>query len=311
MRTRNGAPHAVGVDQDRLAFVGEFIDHPADAALVFGVGPLEVGHFRTHQGFELSGPCMGALDPVAHRSDFPADGVRKAYDLLGRERFRFGEAHGDFCHRPRRQPHFLGAAHQRRQDEEQDDRPHGRAQRQQHFRAAGRCGVQASLEQPTLRNAVQAHRRPQQRSQAGHQKRCRTRALAQGLQHLPDGPPVVVGVQTGFRHQPRCRAVGIVGLAQFGRRGGGVLLRAGELVLGGVRACVPPSVTRFGRALLLRPERGSAGGLVTAVDLHQIEGFLDRQKGRRGRVPGFILNAHTHLAKLRRIDARRGANVPR
>ena len=228
VRARNGAPHAVGIDQDGLAFVGEFIDHGPDATLVLGIGPLEVGDFGAHERLQLTGTRMSALDPITHRGNFPADGMGQTHDLFGRKRFRFGQTHGDLGHRAGREPHFLRAPHQGRKDEEQHDGARRGGQRNQGLRAAGRGDVQPPGEEAALGSAIQANRGPKQRAQAGDQKGCRTRSCAQRLQHLPDRAPVVVGMQTRFGHQTRCRAAGILERPDFGRRPG-LVFRLGDI----------------------------------------------------------------------------------
>ncbi len=120
MRDRNRAAHAIGIGEDGLALGRQFVDQRADAALIIRIGALQIGDFGTDQGFEFACPRERALDPVSHRGDLAADGLRQGHHLFGGDGFGFGEADRDLGHRAGGHPHFLGALDHHRDDEEED-----------------------------------------------------------------------------------------------------------------------------------------------------------------------------------------------
>ncbi len=52
-----------------------------NAALVFRIGALEVGHFGTNKGLQFPSACQRPLDAVAHRDDLAAYGLRQRHHL--------------------------------------------------------------------------------------------------------------------------------------------------------------------------------------------------------------------------------------
>ena len=123
VRAADRLAHALGVLHDRLALGDELVDQPADAELVVGVGALERGDLVVHQHFELARPRQRALDAVAHRGDFAADGLADGDDGFLGDVLRLGEAQRHFGHGARDDAHFLAAPDQDGDAPEEQDRP--------------------------------------------------------------------------------------------------------------------------------------------------------------------------------------------
>ena len=120
----------VGIENDGLALMREFVDQQADAALVFAVGAFEVRHLGAHDHFEFAGAGQGALDAVAHRRGFAADRLRQRNDLFGRDGLGLDQADRRLGHRLGDEAHLVNAAGHDPRDEQEHDRPEQRQQGQ-------------------------------------------------------------------------------------------------------------------------------------------------------------------------------------
>ena len=297
MRAGDGAAHAVGVGDDRLAFAGEFVDQRPHAAFVVGVGAFEIGDFGANHGFQFAGARDGALDAVAHRGDFAANGLRQRDDLLGGDRLGFGEAHGDFGHRAGGGAHLLRAAHQQAGDDEEGG---GTEQREHQQRGFGTAEERA-FARPAARGG-KCVKRPEQRPERGERHADnhgrRADARLQGLQNLTDMGAVVVGGRAGGERRGRrrgrlgglrrsgfrsgrsrlggrrfgLRQMDVLNSRQARRRGLGRRLRRLDFEFGALRRGALRQ--RLGR---LRFGLDRRFGLRGVVEIRQAQSFLDRR----------------------------------
>ncbi len=99
-----------------------FAKQVADADFVVVVGALERRDFVVHQRFKFGGARQRALDAVAHRGDFAADGLADIDDGVLGGGFRLGEPHRDFRHGLRDEAQIMGAADGVGEGEEKRDR---------------------------------------------------------------------------------------------------------------------------------------------------------------------------------------------
>ncbi|MEI9914635.1 MAG: hypothetical protein WDN29_01110 [Methylovirgula sp.] len=65
LRAAHGGTHPLAVGHHRFTFGLQFIDERTNAALVFRIGALEVGHFGTNKGLQFPSACQRPLDAVA------------------------------------------------------------------------------------------------------------------------------------------------------------------------------------------------------------------------------------------------------
>ncbi len=288
---RNGAPHPVRVRHHGFALVDEFVDHRAHAAFVVRIRPFETRDFIADEVFELARPGKSTLDAIAHGRDLAPDRMRKDDDLLGRDRFGLGKPSRDLCHRARGQTHFLGPAHERRDDKEEDDGADQSPDSAENSGLSEARGREAVGEDTRSVQAVAASQNPKKRADRRGHERNRARAGLKPLQQLAHGMAVIVGVQTGRDHRARSCTTGIRERLDFGC---GELGRAWCRERAAHRDGRRGSTTRLRRTL----GRGRRGrGLL----LDEVESFLDGQEGRRGRVLGFVLYGHTRLTPMRHL----------
>ena len=130
MGAADGELDLLGIADDGFALRHQFVDQRAQPDLVVGIGALQRRDLAADNGLELAGPRHGAFDAVAHRRDLAADGLAQREHGIGGDDLGLGQAQRDLGHRARDQAHLLGAAIERRQNEEEHDRCAG-AQREQ------------------------------------------------------------------------------------------------------------------------------------------------------------------------------------
>ena len=125
-RSRCTLPIALRTCSDWLTSVSRWLvsslEQIADADFVVVIGALERGDFVVDEGFEFGGARQRALDAVAHRRDFAADGLSDRDDLFARRGFRLRQTHGDFGHGLGDEAHVLRAANMCASAKEDGDR---------------------------------------------------------------------------------------------------------------------------------------------------------------------------------------------
>ena len=218
LRVRQRRRNAVAIADDGFAFGGQFIEQHADAPLVFAIGALQRGNFAADDGFKFAGARQGPLDAVAHRRDFPADGLAQGHHLFRGDGFGFGEANRDFRHGAGGMAHFLGAARHRTHGDEEDDRPDQREDRRGGAGAEQRAGKGRAMREHDI---ADPQARPGGRSDDGRRHAGGIGPGLQALQDLADRGAVVVGRAAGRR--------------EGGSAGVAVARRRRELVLADLR----------------------------------------------------------------------------
>ena len=204
VRADDCGTHLLGIDDDFLALLRQPIDQGADAPLVIGIGALEGGDFGAHHRFKFARTRERAFDSITQGRDFAPDRLRKRHDLLGCHGFRLGEAHRDFGHRARGEPHFLGAARHKRGHEHEDDRPKDSEKRESEFRPAIQGNAVGRHDELAMTGEVcHANRRPDDREEQCRDKRRRARPNPHGLQDGADGLAVFIGRRNGGRQRRR------------------------------------------------------------------------------------------------------------
>ena len=63
----------LGLTDQRVALIAEFLQHPANAYFIVAVGALKRSDFALHQRFKLAGAGQRPFDAIAHRRDLAAD----------------------------------------------------------------------------------------------------------------------------------------------------------------------------------------------------------------------------------------------
>ena len=295
--TRYGAPHPVCVRDDRFPLVDELVDHRAHPALVVGVGPFETGDFVAHEIFEFPRTGKGAFDAVTHGGHLAADRMREVDDLLGRYRFRLGKPHRDLGHGARGQTHVLGPAHQRRHDIEEHHRADQGPERAENRGLSEARGRDAVGEQSSRVKAVAAGQHPEKRTDRSRNERGSARARLQTLEKPAHRMAVIVGMHAGGQHRAWCRATGV---------GEGLDLWCGDVGRARRREWAFDGEGRCAAGTGVRRNLGR-GRQGWRLLLDEVESFLDRHQGRRGRILGFVLYGHTRLtdASLRGLQVTR------
>ena len=189
----------VGVQNDGLALMREFVDQQSDAALVFAVGAFEVRYLGAHDHFEFAGARQRALDAVAHRRGFAADRLRERNDLFGRDGLGLDQADRRLGHRLGDETHLMRAARRDAGDEQEHDRPEQREQRQ-YRRRREKIAVPAQNALAVKIDVERPQRRPGHDRQRGHDGDRSARAEVQRGAQLADAAAVVVG---GRRHRSK------------------------------------------------------------------------------------------------------------
>ena len=193
----------VGVENDRLALMREFVDQQPDAALVFAVGAFEVRHLGAHDHFEFAGARQGALDAVAHRRGFAADRLRQRNDLFGRDGLGLDQADRRLGHSLGDETHLMRAARRDASDEQENDRPEQREQRQ-HRRRREKIAVVAQNALAMKIDIERPQPRPGDDRQRRHDGDRSARAEVQRGAQLADAAAVVIG---GRRRRSKFRGL--------------------------------------------------------------------------------------------------------
>ena len=116
---------AFGVGDDGFALAGQFLDQGAHARFIVGIGAFERGDLVVDHHFEFAGAREGALEAIAERVDFAANGLADRGDLFGRGGFGFGETDRGVRHGGRGVAQVLRTADQRGDGKEGEDRDDG------------------------------------------------------------------------------------------------------------------------------------------------------------------------------------------
>ena len=273
--------------RDGFPLIGHLRDERADLALVVGIRALERRHFSLDAGFEFGGAGERPFDAVAHRAEFAADGLRQGRHLLAGDRLRLHQAHRDFGNRPRRLAQFPHAAGERREGEQEEDRPQRRKQEQGRLgpdenlgpRGAGDCRPD-----PQIR-VERAEGRPDERT---HDRQDEGRSAWTGrVQSLEYGAhrfAVVIGRRRGGDRGLRLR-----GLRR--RRARSQERRRIDRLRGRLedrgRRLRPNRIGRRGWRRYILQDRG--GRLV----VRQVQGALDCRHRRRNRIRRRVLFCHS------------------
>ncbi len=270
MHAGDGVAHLFGLADQVVALRGEIVEQAADAHFVVVIGALQRRDFVLHQHFEFGGTRQRALDAVAHRRHFAADGLADGDDGFARDAFRLGQPQRHLAHRLRQRLHLARARdHVRDREEEADRRHEGDHQREQHRRKMLRQQRQERDHQD------QREHDPHRRGDGGADVEGARGGRAGVLQDLADRFPVVIGGPAGLYVGFDFRNEGIIfrlcrsRLARFdggGRRRGGCRRLAG-----------------FGSGLarLLRCGRG-LGRRRLHLGIPDVQRFLDRRHGGIG-----------------------------
>ena len=112
MRTGNRLFQTVGLIDNGFALRGEIVDQRAQAHFILVIGGFNRRNFGVDDGFKLGGTRNRALDAVAHRRHFTADGLRQIEHGVRRQGFGFDHTHGHFGHGLGHGFHLLRAARQ-------------------------------------------------------------------------------------------------------------------------------------------------------------------------------------------------------
>ena len=291
LRAGDRLAQAFGVADDGLALGGEFVDQRADAALVVGVGALEVGHLRAQHGFEFAGAGERALDAVAHGGDFAADRLRERHHLFGGDSLGLCETDGDLLHRAGGQAHFLRAAGEAGGGEEEGERAE---------HAQSKQGGVVDRQRPLAGRveAVDVERgepEPDEAGERGEDEGRAARARLERLENLADGRTIVVGggAHAGglcglgvlavflagvFSAFFLAKACGVCGWRLHGHGRGGEFVRqdGGQARLVGVDGRLVGGLFRSGFV-----GRGPGGVLVgLGPEIDEVQRLLDRGHGR-------------------------------
>ena len=221
MGAADGELDALGIADHGLALGDELVDQRSQADFVVGIGALQRRDLAADDGFQLAGARHGALDAVAHGGDLAADGLAERQDGIGAGDLRLGEAQRDLGHGARDQAHFLGAAIERREHEEEDDR---RADREREQGPLADAEAGDGLGQAVAERAVAAEQDEGGAAEPGEGgERCEPveparRAHGEGLDERARIPAVVIGDAARIGRDRGARRRGLL-LGGSGRRG--------------------------------------------------------------------------------------------
>ncbi len=271
--------HPLGITDHGFALRHQLVDQRAQADFIVGIGALERRDLAAHDGLKLTGARNRALDAVAHGGDFAADGLAQRQDGIGADHFRLGQAQRHLGHGARHQPHFLGPAVQRGQDEEED---HGRAGRESQQRPFAQAKARQRLRHAGRERAIAADddegdaSEPGQRAKPCKPVRLQRRARRKGLDQRAGIAAVIIG------------DAGCIGRDQ----GAGSGRRLGRW-LGGRRRRLDAGQVELQVGLCgRRKPRPFGSGLRLALRLIEPQSLLDGRHGGLGRVLKLILPGH-------------------
>ena len=178
---------------ERVALAAQVLQQRADTHFVVVVGMFECRYLVGHQRLELAGAGQRAFDAVAHGGDFAPDRLADRDYRFSRDRFRLGEAHGDFSHGLRNEPQFLGPPGHVREHVKEDDGSQEDSGEHRQYRSRQSRGRQRSFQLREVHPTEdEADHHPRDGENRGDLVGGSRRAALQAAQDLSDRFPIVV-----------------------------------------------------------------------------------------------------------------------